>query len=98
MKAIVEFGTMEDSKPVTGSVWKHRNHAKHICPSCKDAAALATNLIYVMSDGTDDYTVHGLGSVSRARPRIVWWNKDRTKWLCVSALDGIMRGPYQYWK
>lgn len=86
MKTIVEFGYPQSSVPnrpcgVSGSI---------IQPTIKDGIRTAAQLVFVLNKGAREIEF----SVSRSIPRQTYWAADRSFWVSLSILDGVMRGPY----
>lgn len=86
MKTIVEFG--ERKRKPCGT------HASHICPSIKDGAKLMARIVFVLSEGKTDETTSFKFHLIKNEVRIVWWSEDKTKWACISRLDGVSRGSF----
>ena len=87
MKAIVEFGE-RTRKP-------YGTHAHHICTSLTQAHKLAASMVFIMSCGAEDYTCRpNKFYPSKYEPRIIWRSQCKTKWVCVSKLDGVSRGSF----
>ena len=91
MKAIVEWGQpkhMCASRPCGIS-------GQFIVPSAEQARVLATQLFFTLVQGRESVLNNkGAWGVSRNEPRKVVWASDNSAWVCVSLLDGVMRGSF----
>lgn len=91
MRAIVEWG-----KP--GSVCKDRPcgvSGQFITENPTRAVTLAAQLFFVLTEGrATSFTDKDGWHVSKTAPRKTVWAADRSAWVSVSLLDGVMRGAY----
>lgn len=91
MKAIVEWGKAKhacDNRPCGVS-------GKFVAPNPEQARLLACQLFHTLTEGRE-YVVNNKGAwgVGKHEPRKVIWSTDRSVWVCVSLLDGVLRGDY----
>lgn len=90
MKAIVEFGRPQSALPPNAPCGVS---GQFICDNPTQASKLVIQLVHVMSGRADSVKAEDY-LVKKGVPRITWWASDRSAWVTVSALDGVMRGAY----
>ncbi|MBK3780333.1 hypothetical protein G3A43_08685 [Paraburkholderia aspalathi] len=89
MKAIVEWGRPKaacKNRPCGVS-------GQFPVDNPKQACKLALQLFYTLGEGVNP-CFENMWAVTKEDPRQVVWTKDRTAWVAVTLLDGVMRGRY----
>lgn len=91
MKAIVEWGKPKGActnRPCGVS-------GQFVVTNPEQGRLLASQMFHTLVEGKE-YVLDNKGAwgVSKAVPRKVVWSSDRTAWVAVSLLDGVMRGAY----
>lgn len=91
MKAVVEWGKIKAACPGRPCGIS----AQFTAPNPEQARMLASQMFHTLVEGRQ-YVLNNKGAwgVNKKEPRKVVWSPDRTVWVCVSLLDGVMRGAY----
>lgn len=90
MKAVVEWGRPKAhmKRKICGM------SGQFVVPNPEQGRMLASQLFHTMMEGEHVVNNKGAWGVSKNEPRKVVWSSDNSCWVCVSLLDGVMRGPY----